>query len=343
MTRPVLDLRRRPLGNLRLSVTDRCNLRCQYCMPEQEYVWLPRKDLLSFDEIAFLVERFAALGVKKLRITGGEPLIRRHLPELVRLVAPVPGIEDIALTTNGVLLAGQAEALRDAGLHRVTVSLDTLRADRFRELTRRDDLARVREGIAAARAAGLGPLKLDTVVMRGFNDDELADLLEFATEQEAEVRFIEYMDVGGATGWRPDLVFEAAAIRAALGERYGAVEPVPVEDPAAPAVRYRIPDGRIFGVIASVTEPFCRACDRSRVTADGRWFRCLYAAEGLDLRAPIRAGATAAELEALIARVWEGRADRGAEERAELEERAPLVAARDLKQDPHLEMHTRGG
>ena len=194
---PVRDRFGRPLGSLRLSVTDRCNLRCQYCMPEEEYVWLPRKDLLSFDETAFVVERFAALGVRKLRITGGEPLIRRHLPELVRLVSVVPGIEDVALTTNGVLLAGQAAALKEAGLHRITVSLDTLRPDRFRSLTRRDGLDAVREGISAANAAGLRPLKLDTVVIRGFNDDELVDLFEFASDQRGEVRFIEYMDVGG--------------------------------------------------------------------------------------------------------------------------------------------------
>ena len=340
---PVLDRFRRPLGSLRLSVTDRCNLRCQYCMPEEEYVWLPRKDLLSFDETAFVVERFAALGVRKLRITGGEPLIRRHLPELIRLVSVVPGVEDVALTTNGILLAGQAAALREAGLHRITVSLDTLRPDRFRSLTRRDGLDAVREGITAANAAGLRPLKLDTVVIRGFNDDELVDLFEFASEQHGEIRFIEYMDVGGATGWRPDLVFDAEAIRALLARCYGGVETVPVEDPTAPARRYRIPDGRVFGIIASVSEPFCRACDRSRVTADGRWFRCLYAPEGLDLRAPLRSGATAAEMEALIASTWSARTDRGAEERAALDRRTPLVAAGDLRKDPHLEMHTRGG
>ena len=342
---PVLSRDRfgRPLGSLRLSVTDRCNLRCQYCMPEEEYVWLPRKDLLSFDETAFLVERFAALGVNKLRITGGEPLIRRHLPELIQLVAVVPGIEDIALTTNGLLLSGQAEALKAAGLHRITVSLDTLRPDRFRSLTRRDGLDAVRDGIAAAGAAQLGPLKLDTVVIRGFNDDELGDLFEFASARRAEVRFIEYMDVGGATGWRPELVFDAAAIRSLMARRYGSVEPVPVEDPAAPARRYRIPDGRTFGIIASVSEPFCSTCDRSRVTADGRWFRCLYAAEGLDLRTPLRSGASVAEMEGLIASVWSGRTDRGAEERAALDRRAPLLGAGELRRDPHLEMHTRGG
>ena len=340
---PARDRFRRPLRSLRLSVTDRCNLRCQYCMPEAEYVWLPRKDLLRFEETAFLVERFAALGVRRVRITGGEPLLRQYLPDLVRRVAAVREIEDIALTTNGVLLAQLAVPLKEAGLHRITVSLDTLRADRFRDLTRRSELPRVEEGIAAARAAKLLPLKLDTVVMRGFNDDELLDLFEFATGQGAEVRFIEYMDVGGATGWKPDLVFSAEAIREVFRRRYGRLEPVAGQDPAAPARRYQVPDGRSFGVIASVTEPFCRTCDRSRVTADGRWYRCLYAAEGLDLRGPLRAGATAAEIEALIASTWGARTDRGAEERRALDRREALVPITDLRADPHLEMHTRGG
>ena len=333
----------RPLRSLRLSVTDRCNLRCQYCMPEETYSWLPRADLLTFDETAFLVERFVALGVRRLRLTGGEPLIRRELPVLVRLLAAIDGIRDIALTTNGILLAPVATSLRRAGLGRITVSLDTLRPDRFRTLTRRDGLDAVVAGIEAARAAGLAPLKLDTVVMRGFNDDELADLLEFGSERDAEVRFIEYMDVGGATGWRPGLVYPAAAIRAALERRYGSVVALRDDDPAAPARRYRIPDGRVFGIIASVSEPFCRTCDRSRVTADGAWFRCLYARSGDDLRGALRSGMGASELEKLIAAIWTGRVDRGAEERAALERRGALASAADLRADPHLEMHTRGG
>ena len=312
-------------------------------MPEAEYVWLPRQDLLSFEETEFLVERFAALGVTRVRITGGEPLIRPHLAGLITRIAANRRVEDLALTTNGVLLGNQAAGLADAGLHRITVSLDTLRPDRFSELTRRNDLPRVRQGIRAARVAGLTPLKLDTVVIRGLNDDELTDLFEFASDEDAEVRFIEYMDVGGATGWRPDLVFSAEAMREVMTRRYGALEPVAGQDPAAPARRYRVPDGRTFGVIASVTEPFCRSCDRSRITADGRWYRCLYAAGGLDLRGPIRSGASAASVEALIASTWGARADRGAEERAALERRETLVPLTDLRADPHLEMHTRGG
>jgi len=310
-------------------------------MPEAEYVWLPRKELLTFEETVFLVRRFVALGVTRLRITGGEPLIRPHLPGLIRQLRQVEGLEDIALTTNGILIAGQAELLKAAGLDRITVSLDTLRADRFEELAQRPGLDEACAGIAAAEAASLGPLKLDTVVLRGVNDDEIPDLFEFAGRHRAEVRFIEYMDVGGATRWRRDRVFEAAAIREVMERRYGPIEPVST-DPAAPARRYRVPDGRVFGIIASVTEPFCRTCDRSRITADGRWFRCLYADSGLDLRTPVREGMAPEELERLIASTWSAREDRGAEERAALESRIPIEVER-LRKDPHLEMHTRGG
>ncbi|HEY7868109.1 MAG TPA: radical SAM protein, partial [Methylomirabilota bacterium] len=213
MIRDSLD---RPLRNLRLSVTDRCNLRCQYCMPEEEYVWLPRHDVLSFEEMGRLVDVFADLGVDKVRLTGGEPLLRRDLDRLVRMLAANPHITDLAMTTNGVLLAEQASALRAAGLHRVTVSLDTLREDRFKTLTRRDTHGRVLEGIAAVARAAWPGFKLDTVVMRGVNDDELADLIEYAATVSAEVRFIEYMDVGGATHWSMERVVPRAEMLARL-------------------------------------------------------------------------------------------------------------------------------
>src|ERR1700726_2934877 len=211
----------RPLRSLRVSVTDRCNLRCNYCMPEENYVWLPRQELLTFEEITRLVEVFTSLGVEDVRLTGGEPLLRRDLPELVRMLAANPRIRDLAMTTNGVLFAEHGEALRAAGLHRVTLSLDTLRAERFLALTGRDTHAQVLAGIAAARRAGFGKLKLDTVVLRGTNDDELADLIEFGRCAEAEVRFIEYMDVGGATEWSLDKVFTRAEMLDRLGKRYG--------------------------------------------------------------------------------------------------------------------------
>jgi cyclic pyranopterin phosphate synthase len=338
----IRDTLDRPLRNLRLSVTDRCNLRCQYCMPEEEYVWLPRGDVLSFEEMAELVEAFADLGVDKVRLTGGEPLLRRDLDRLVRLLADNPRLRDLALTTNGVLLAEQAGALRAAGLHRVTVSLDTLRADRFRLLTRRDTHPRVLEGIASVGRSGWPGLKIDTVVMRGVNDDELADLVEYAGSVGAEVRFIEYMDVGGATNWSLERVVSRREMLERLGERYGAITPI-VEESSAPADRFRLPDGRVFGIISSTTEPFCRACDRSRLTADGLWYLCLYAKAGVALRGALRAGASRDELRQLIRSTWQGRRDRGAEERLALPERRPLIQIGELKRDPHLEMHTRGG
>jgi cyclic pyranopterin phosphate synthase len=338
----IRDALDRPLRNLRLSVTDRCNLRCQYCMPEEEYVWLPRDDVLSFEEMTQLVDVFADLGVDKVRLTGGEPLLRRDLDRLVRLLADNPRLRDLALTTNGVLLAEQADALRAAGLHRVTVSLDTLREDRFRLLTRRDTHARVLEGIAAVAQSGWPGLKIDTVVMRGVNDDELVDLLEFAGGVGAEVRFIEYMDVGGATHWSMERVVSRREMLERLTARYGAISPV-VEESSAPADRFRLADGRVFGIISSTTEPFCRACDRSRLTADGLWYLCLYATRGLDLRGALRAGASRDEMLGLIRSTWQGRRDRGAEERLALPERRPLIQIGELKRDPHLEMHTRGG
>ena len=336
------DTHGRQLRNLRISVTDRCNLRCAYCMPEEDYVWLPRAEILHFGEVAALVDVFMDLGVDKIRLTGGEPLLRRSLPELIRLLAAKPRLRDLALTTNGVLLGEQAPALRAAGLHRVTVSLDTLRPERFTALTRRPNHAQVLEGIAALAPAGFTETKLDTVVMRGVNDDELADLIEYGRTVPAEVRFIEYMDVGGATRWSIDKVVSRAEMLKILERRYGRIEPV-VEESTAPADRYTLADGTVFGIIASTTEPFCASCDRSRLTADGVFYLCLYAQKGVDLRGPLRSGASPDELHALIAGAWGRRADRGAEERLRLRDRTPLVQIGRLREDPHLEMHTRGG
>src|SRR5690242_7347571 len=235
------DLFGRPLRSLRVSVTDRCNLRCSYCMPQEEYVWLPRQELLTFEEISRLVEVFTSLGVEDVRLTGGEPLLRRDLPQLVRMLAANPRIRDLALTPNGVLFAEQGEALRAAGLHRVTLSLDTLRPERFSALAGRDTHAQVLEGIATARRLGFPKLKLDTVVLRGVNDDELADLVEYGRGLEAEVRFIEYMDVGGATEWSLDKVFTRAEILVQLGERYGTITSLN-ENSSAPAERFRLSD-----------------------------------------------------------------------------------------------------
>jgi GTP 3',8-cyclase len=337
-----MDQLGRPLRSLRVSVTDRCNLRCKYCMPQEEYVWLPRQELLTFEEIAQMVEVFTSLGVEDVRLTGGEPLLRRDLPRLVQMLASNSRIRDLALTTNGILFAEQAEALHAAGLHRVTLSLDTLHPERFLALTGRDTHAKVLEGIAAASHAGFTKTKIDTVVIRGTNDDELADLIEYGRKVDAEVRFIEYMDVGGATEWSTEKVFARADILESLGKRYGAVTPV-AEISSAPAQRFALPDGTVFGIIASTTTPFCRTCDRSRLTADGLWYLCLYAQSGIDLRKMLRAGASASELAARIKSVWQARNDRGAELRAATGHRGVLVGIDQLRQDPHLEMHTRGG
>jgi cyclic pyranopterin phosphate synthase len=333
----------RPLRNLRLSVTDRCNLRCEYCMPEDDYVWLPREDVLHFEEISALVDIFLSAGVDKIRLTGGEPLLRRDLGSLVRMISSKRGLADLALTTNGVLLADQIDALKSAGLGRITVSLDTLDRDRFKALTRFDQLDAVHAGIAAAHRV-FDRIKIDTVVIRGVNDDELVALVEYGKSVNGEVRFIEYMDVGGASRWSPDRVVSRTDMLDVLSRRYGAVESI--DDPAssAPADRYALPDGTTFGIIASTTEPFCRTCDRSRLTADGMWYLCLYATRGIDLRAPLRRGASAEELKAIITGGWRSRDDRGAEERLALGDRRAFVPVQDLlRKDPHLEMHTRGG
>lgn len=341
----VVDQWSRPLRALRLSVTDRCNLRCQYCMPEENYTWLPRETLLTFEEMARLTDVFTQLGVDKVRITGGEPLLRKDLPVLIRLLRKNPRIQDIALTTNGVLLADQAADLYRAGLHRVTVSLDTLKPERFKALTRRETLDRVFEGIRAVRDAGFRGLKIDTVAMRGFNDDELVALIEYGKQVSGEVRFIEYMDVGGATEWAPEKVLSRTAMLQILRKRYGEIEPI-VENSSAPAQRFRLPDGTTFGIIASTTAPFCATCDRSRLTADGMWYLCLYARHGIDLRKPLRAGNGSDELRSLILSGWNRRRDRGAEERKALEHRSSrgqFIAIEQLREDPHLEMHARGG
>ncbi|MCA9656731.1 MAG: GTP 3',8-cyclase MoaA [Myxococcales bacterium] len=339
----VSDRHGRPLGDLRISVIDRCNLRCGYCMPEEQYAWLPKPSLLTFAEISRLVDVFTSLGATKVRLTGGEPLLRQELPELVRTLRAKPAVRDLAMTTNGVLLERHLGVLAEAGLGRLTVSLDTLRPERFAALTRRSSHDQVIAAIAAISGHGFERTKIDTVVMRGFNDDELADLIEFGRRHSAQVRFIEYMDVGGATHWSPDKVMSRAQILAALAARYGEVRPAARESAAATAAHYELPDGTTFGVVSSTTQPFCGACNRSRLTADGTWYLCLYAPRGVDLRGPLRAGATDAELAALVRRTWESRNDRGAEQRLQLSERGPLVDRARLRRDPHLEMHTRGG
>jgi cyclic pyranopterin phosphate synthase len=308
-----LDTLGRPLRALRISVTDRCNFRCTYCMPKEvfgpDYPFLPREALLSFEEITRLVRIFAGLGVTKLRLTGGEPLMRRELSGLVRMLAAVPGIEDLALTTNGALLPDQAEGLHAAGLKRLTVSLDTLRPDRFRALSDTDlPLSRVLEGLVAARAAGFSRLKLNCVLQRGVNEDEILELAAFAREQGHSLRFIEFMDVGTTNGWRMESVVPAAEVHRLLHARWP-LEPVDAPRGAvAREWRYRDGQGEL-GLIASVTAPFCRGCDRARLSADGHLYTCLFAGEGLDLKAFLRSGHSDADLASLLAFHWRRRED----------------------------------
>ena len=340
----VNDVFGRPLKSLRLSVTDRCNLRCQYCMPEEEYGWLPRETILTFEEINRIVNLFTEIGVDKVRLTGGEPLLRKDLHTLVRMLRQNHAIQDIALTTNGVLLEDQAQDLFDAGLHRITVSLDTLKPERFKTLTRRETFDRVLSGIQAVKNVGFQGLKIDTVAMRGFNDDELVDLIEFGKAVNGEVRFIEYMDVGGANEWAMEKVFSRASILLLLTQHYGNIESLQ-ENSTAPAQRFVLPDGTTFGIIPSTTTPFCATCDRSRLTADGLWYLCLYARHGIDLLTPLRMGSLE-DVRHKVLQGWKERTDRGAEDRKALEDsqvRGQFIEIEKLRADPHLEMHARGG
>lgn len=287
-----------------------------------------------------------AVGVDKVRITGGEPLIRPDLTEIIRRLSAKlgngTGLRDLAITTNGVLLAPRVDELRAAGLRRVTISIDTLQPERFKLISQRSSHARVIEGIRAVGAAGFVDTKLDAVMIRGVNDDELCDLIEFGRSVSAEVRFIEYMDVGGAQQWSMGKVLSKAEMLRTISKRYGEIEIVPKTD-RAPANRFRLPDGITFGIIASTTEPFCATCDRSRLTADGMWLHCLYALSGTNLRDPLRAGATKDEMVDILSRGWLGRSARGAEQRARQRSRDVFLPLSVLKSDPHLEMHTRGG
>lgn len=320
---PPVDTLGRPLRDLRISVVDRCNFRCPYCMPEDRYPehhpFLDKHERLSFEEIERLARAFAALGVRKLRLTGGEPLLRRELPVLVGMLARIPGIEDIALTTNGVLLPKLAEPLRAAGLHRLTVSIDTLDPETFRRLSGgRGEVGQVLAAIEAAERAGFGSLKLNCVVLRGVNDGQVLDLVEHFRGSGHVLRFIEYMDVGTLNGWSADKVVPSAELIARIGERWP-LEPVARGYRGEVAERWRFVDGGgEIGFISSVSAPFCGDCTRARLSADGKLFTCLFARDGADLRGPLRAGIDDTALLERIAKVWLGRSDRYSERRAEL-------------------------
>jgi cyclic pyranopterin phosphate synthase len=283
----LIDSFGRTHNNLRISVTDRCNLRCTYCMPE-EVVFMDRAELLTFEEIAHFVGVAAPLGINKIRLTGGEPLMRRDLPRLVRMLAEVPGIKDVGLTTNGLLLANHAQALYDAGLRRINVSLDTLDPDRFREVSRRDGLAQVLAGIDAAHRAGFRPIKINAVSIRGVTDQDVAPLARYARAHELEMRYIEYMPIG-AEAWERSKVYFAHEILETIEREVGPLVPADDYDPRAPAMDFRYTDGggRV-GIIASVSRPFCMSCNRLRLTCDGKLRNCLFALHEADVKALLR-------------------------------------------------------
>ena len=339
--RDLRDTLGRPLRDLRISVLDRCNFRCTYCMPAEifgdAYTFLPRREILTFEEIERLVRLMVPLGVRKLRVTGGEPLLRQDLPNLVRRLADVPGTDDLALTTNATLLPKLAQPLRDAGLRRVTVSLDSLDEPVFLTMNgNKLGVDRVLEGIAAAERAGLTPIKLNCVVQKGVNDHTLVDLARHFKGTGHIVRFIEYMDVGTRNGWDLDHVVPSRDVIRMLDDAFG-IEPVDPNYEGEVAERWRYADGTgEVGVIASVTQPFCSGCTRARLTTDGQLVTCLFANTGTDLRGPMRAGASDEELVALIERVWTGRGDRYSEERSRL---TPAAA----RNGERIEMYQIGG
>ena len=314
----------RPMRDLRISVTDRCNFRCPYCMPAEIYgeafKFLPREQVLSFEEITRLTRIFVKLGVTKIRLTGGEPTVRPNLHQLVGMLSKVPGAEDIAMTTNGYLLEQQAKALKDAGLQRVTVSLDTLDDETFAKLNGRGfGKERVIRGIQKAEEVGLTPIKLNSVVMRGVNDSQIVDLAGHYKGTGIIVRFIEFMDVGNVNGWKNDQVVPAKEIVERISSAYP-LEPVDHNYVGEVAERWRYKDGSgEIGVIASVTQPFCADCTRARISTDGFLYTCLFASEGKNLRDPLRAGASDEELAAIIRGTWGLRTDRYSQLRAAMQ------------------------
>jgi GTP 3',8-cyclase len=332
-----LDRRGRRMHDLRISVTDRCNFRCTYCMPAEvfgrDHPFLPRAQILTFEEITRLARLFVGLGVEKLRITGGEPTVRRDLPDLVRQLAALEGVRDLTLTTNGSALRKLAGPLAVAGLRRITVSLDSLDDEVFRRMTGADfAVARVLDGIAAAREAGLGPIKVNMVVRRGANEDAVLPMARWARDEGLILRFIEFMDVGHTNGWRMDEVVPQAEILERIDAELPLV-PLAPSYPGEVAGRFRYRDGGgEVGVIASVTQPFCSACTRARLSAEGQLFTCLFAAGGADLKTPLRSGATDEELAERIRGAWTLRADRYSELRT--------AGTADL---PRVEMFAIGG
>ncbi|HET7840450.1 MAG TPA: GTP 3',8-cyclase MoaA [Terriglobia bacterium] len=337
----LLDTLKRPVKDLRISVTDRCNFRCTYCMPFEEYdEWIDRHELLTYEEIVRVAAIFLGLGVEKIRLTGGEPLVRKDLEKLIAELSPLPGLRDLCLTTNGALLAQKSPGLKAAGLNRINVSLDSLDPEKFKRITQRGDLAAVLEGLEAAQQAGFERIKINAVIERGVNDDEILPLVEFARANRFAVRFIEFMDVGNSNSWTAGKVVSKKEIVEKIAARYPLVK-VGREEGSAPSVDYRFADGAgDIGVIASVTEPFWSDCTRARITADGKIVTCLFSQTGHDIKGMIRGGATDEELQDKITSIWRARADRYFEERLEAMRSAGGYQAKAHRK---LEMIVLGG
>ncbi|HLF82783.1 MAG TPA: GTP 3',8-cyclase MoaA [Blastocatellia bacterium] len=334
------DAYNRPIKDLRISVTDRCNYRCTYCMPLEEYVWIDRSEILSFEETTRLANMFVGMGVEKIRITGGEPLVRKDLHRLVGMLSDIEGLRDLCLTTNASLLTEQIEDLAAAGLKRINVSIDTLDTDRFKQITKRGDLDKVLEGLFAAKKLGLQPIKINAVIERGMNDDDIIPLVEFAREHGFSMRFIEYMDVGNANNWISEKIVSKKEILERINAHYPLRE-VGRDSGTAPAVDYEFIDGiGDVGVIASVTEPFCSSCTRARLTADGKLVTCLFSDHGHDLKTLMRTGATDEQLIEVISSVWSKRTDRYSDERL-----AAMQSPEGYQPKAHrkIEMITLGG
>ncbi len=336
---PPFDQHRRPLRDLRISVTDRCNLRCQYCMPDKaglpHYEGVAREELLTFEEIVRVATAAVNLGARKLRVTGGEPLLRKDLPRLIAMLAAIPQLEDLALTTNGLLLPRLAKELKAAGLQRVTISLDTLDDAVFQRLTSRPNTVdEVLAGIDAAREAGLGPIKINTVVIRGVTDDAVLPLVERFRHSDCTLRFIEYMDVGNLNCWRREDVVSTAELLNRIASRFP-VEPLAPTQPGEVASRYRFTDGGgELGFISSISQPFCGDCNRLRLSPDGTLFTCLFASQGFALRPILRSGADNDNLQEVMANLWRARTDRYSEQR---------YKPASTEQPAKVEMHHIGG
>lgn len=333
------DAYHRAIKDLRISITDRCNFRCIYCMPQDEYEWIEKKEILTFEEITRLARLFIRLGVDEIRLTGGEPLVRRNVERLIGQLSALEGLRGLALTTNGSLLAEKVEALKNAGLERINVSVDTLDPQKFKRITKRGDLSKVLDGLFAAKRCGLHPIKINAVIERGVNEDDIPQLVEFSRENGFPIRFIEYMDVGNANNWTTEKLVPKKEIIEIVSARYPLRE-VGRQNGSAPSVDYEFVDGRgEIGVIASVTEPFCSSCTRVRLTADGKLVTCLFSQVGHDLKRLLRTGASDEEILKVVGGVWEKRQDRYSDERLE----ALLVSKYDPKQNKKIEMITLGG